>query len=191
MNYSEAYMRSGINTRSMGLKLIVVCALAVFITIPSVFVFELVSERTHRAAEVLKEISSHVGGPQTFLGPTLAVPYTVPSNSPTAAAENGVYLIFPIQAVANITTTTTERHRSLFRVPVFQADLKLDSTFDLSKAPAAAPAKSRLRLGPCGNHRGSERRSRCAGRRNFGGRFGTEHIDSLRVGRPGLVGRSR
>ena len=47
----------------MGLKLIVVCILAVFMTIPSMFVSELVSDRTHRATEVLKEISSHVGGP--------------------------------------------------------------------------------------------------------------------------------
>src|SRR4051794_3476150 len=128
----------------MGLKLIVVCILAVFMTIPAVFVSELVSDRTHRATEVLKEISSHVGGPQTFLGPTLAVPYTLPSNSPNVPSASGVYLIFPAQASADVKTTTSERHRSLFRVPVFQADLKLESTFDLTRVPAAAPKGAEL-----------------------------------------------
>ena len=47
--------------------------------------------------------------------------------------------MFPAQASAVVKTTTEERHRSLFRVPVFQADLKLDATFDLTGVPAAAP----------------------------------------------------
>ena len=60
----------GINFRSMGMKLIVVCALALFMTIPALFVGGLVEERTMRAADVVQEISGHVGGQQTFLGPT-------------------------------------------------------------------------------------------------------------------------
>ena len=59
---------------SMGVKLIVVCGLALLMTIPSFFVWGLVNDRTKRADDVVKEISSHVGGPQTFLGPTLAIP---------------------------------------------------------------------------------------------------------------------
>jgi inner membrane protein len=139
VTHSQLILNSGINTRSMGVKLIVICLLAVVMTIPSFFVDGLVSERTRRGAEVTKEISSHVGGPQTFLGPTLAIPYTVPARSPALAVARGIYLVFPAQASAVLTTTTTERHRSLFRVPVFQADLKLGSTFDLKGVPAAAP----------------------------------------------------
>ena len=56
-------------SRSMGMKLIVVCGLALLMTIPTFFVSGLVEERTHRAADVVKEISAHVGGQQTFLGP--------------------------------------------------------------------------------------------------------------------------
>lgn len=125
--------------RSLGLKLIIVCALALLMTVSSFFVGGLVTERTQRAAEVLKEISSHVGGPQTFLGPTLAVPYRVPPISPSGSPGTGVYVIFPAQANAEVKTTTTERHRSLFHVPVFQADLTLESAFDLSASPTAAP----------------------------------------------------
>ncbi|MFL6414824.1 MAG: cell envelope integrity protein CreD, partial [Bryobacteraceae bacterium] len=128
------------NTRSLGLKLIVVCTLALLMTIPSVFVSKLVSDRRQRADDVRQEISNHVGGPQTFLGPTVAIPYSVPSGAPNAAPTRGVYLIFPAMAAADIKTTTSERYRSLFRVPVFRADLRLESTFDLTGTPSSAPA---------------------------------------------------
>jgi inner membrane protein len=132
-------MLLGINFRSMGMKLIVVCGLALFMTMPALFVESLIEERTRRSADVVEEISSHVGGQQIFLGPTLAVPYTIPPQSPTDTAKHGLYLVFPATASAALKTVTEERRRSLFKVPVFQADLKLDARFDLSGVPAAAP----------------------------------------------------
>jgi inner membrane protein len=128
----------------MGFKLIIVCGLALLMAIPAFFVSGLVNDRTKRAEDVVKEISSHVGGPQTFLGPTLAIPYSIPPQSPADFTKHGVYLVFPTQASAALKTTTEERHRSLFRVPVFQADLKLDANFDLSGVPAAAPQGAEL-----------------------------------------------
>ena len=129
---------------SMGVKLIMVCGLALLMAIPAFFVSGLVNDRTKRAEDVVKEISSHVGGPQTFLGPTLAIPYSIPPQSPADFTKHGIYLVFPAQASAALRTTTEERHRSLFRVPVFQADLKLDANFDLSGVPAAAPQGAEL-----------------------------------------------
>ncbi len=129
---------------SMGVKLIMVCGLALLMAIPAFLVSGLVDDRTKRAEDVVKEISSHVGGPQTFLGPTLAIPYSISTKSPTDSAKHGTYLVFPAQASAVLKTTTEERHRSLFRVPVFQADLKLDANFDLSGVPAAAPQGAAL-----------------------------------------------
>jgi inner membrane protein len=114
-------------SHSMGVKLMVICGLALIMIIPVLFVEGLVSDRTARAADVIKEISAHVGGEQTFLGPTLAIPYTVAPRSPVDAATHGVYLVFPDQASASYKVLTEERHRSLFKVPVFEADLKLDA----------------------------------------------------------------
>ncbi|MDR3793363.1 MAG: cell envelope integrity protein CreD [Terracidiphilus sp.] len=131
-----------INSRSMGVKLIVVCALALLMTIPALFVFALVQDRRSRAEEVTREISSHVGGEQTFLGPTLAIPYVIPAKSVADVAKQGTYLIFPGQASAIVKTTTEERRRSLFRVPVYQADMHLAATFDLTGAPAGGPANA-------------------------------------------------
>lgn len=123
----------------MGLKLIVICFLALFMTIPALFVNSLVNDRTQRAADVTNEISSHVGGPQTFLGPTLAIPYSVPPKTPADPGKSGIYLVFPAQASATLKTATEERHRSLFKVPVYQANIKFDASFDLTGVPSAAP----------------------------------------------------
>ncbi|PYV82572.1 MAG: inner membrane protein [Acidobacteria bacterium] len=131
-----------IKSRSIGLKLIVVCGLAMLMLIPALLVGGLVEDRRNRASDVIKDISSHVGGQQTFLGPTLAIPYTVPPQYQSESAIHGMYLVFPARASANVKTTTQERHRSLFKVPVFQADAKLDATFDLSGVPGAAPQRA-------------------------------------------------
>src|SRR5581483_6900614 len=87
---------------------------------------------------------SHVGGQQTFLGPTLAIPYTIPPQSPTDHRRGGTYLVFPAKASAHIQTATRERRRSLFKVPVFQADSKLDAAFDLAGVPSSAPQRAEL-----------------------------------------------
>jgi inner membrane protein len=126
-----------LTTRSMGLKLIVICFLALLMLIPALLVEALIQDRKSREADVVKQISQDVGGAQTFLGPILAIPYTTPADLPTEPPRHGLYLVFPKQASAAVKTKTEERHRSLFRVPVFRADLKLDSTFDLSGVPAA------------------------------------------------------
>ena len=141
---SPSNFRERFKSVSMGVKLIVVCSLALLMVIPSFFVSGLVDDRTNRAEAVTKEVSSHVGGQQTFLGPTLAIPYSIPPQSPAESTKHGMYLVFPAQASADVQTTTEERHRSLFRVPVFQAELKLAANFDLSGVPNAAPPGAQL-----------------------------------------------
>ncbi|WP_446742593.1 cell envelope integrity protein CreD [Silvibacterium acidisoli] len=141
---SPVSFRNRLQALSMGVKLIVVCGMALVMAIPAFFVDSLVDDRSKRAEGVASEISEHIGGPQTFLGPTLVVPYSIPAENPVSTPERGDYLIFPVQASANVRTRTEERHRSLFRVPVFQADVKLDADFDLSSVPASIPSGANL-----------------------------------------------
>ena len=140
----QSSLQARINSRSMGVKLIVVCGLALLMSIPALFVGALVEDRTERETAVIREISGHVGGQQIFLGPTLAIPYHVAPETPGDFAKHGMYLVFPARASAVVKTLTGERRRSLFKVPVFQADLKLDGTFDLAGVPAAAPPGAEL-----------------------------------------------
>jgi len=140
----QSNLQAKIKSRSMGLKLMVVCALALLMTIPALFVYFVVNDRSQRSEDVVRQISDEVGGQLTFLGPTLAIPYSVPAHSAAEETKHGVYLVFPARASAHAKTSTEERHRSLFKVPVFQADLELDGDFDLTGVPAAAPAGAEL-----------------------------------------------
>jgi inner membrane protein len=132
-------VQSRFKSLSMGFKLIVVCGLALMMTIPALFVFALVNERKNRAEDVAREISRNVGGKQTFLGPTLSIPFDIPPQSQGDHTRHGTYFVFPAEGVAVLKSSTEERHRSLFRVPVFKSAVKLDATFDLAGVPAAAP----------------------------------------------------
>jgi len=129
--------------RSLGVKLFVVCGLALVMMIPALLVAGLIEDRSQRAAEVVKEISAHVGGQQTFLGPTLAIPYSV-RQYPNIPERYGMYLVFPAKASANFKIATTERHRSLFKVPVFQVESKFDASFDLTGGRTALPQGAEL-----------------------------------------------
>ncbi|MDP9159585.1 MAG: cell envelope integrity protein CreD [Acidobacteriota bacterium] len=126
-------------SRSMGLKLLVVSGLALLMTIPALFVNSIVEERTKRAKDVVQEISARVGGQQTFLGPTISIPYAIPPLFNGASPERGIYVVFPVQGDASAKLRTQERRRSLFKVPVFQADLNFDAAFDLTGVPSSAP----------------------------------------------------
>jgi len=140
----QTAFQSKIKSRSMGLKLFVVCALALTMTVPAFFVGDLVDERTRRANDVVKEVSGHVGGQQTFLGPILAVPYSISAQSSGDGAKHRIYLVFPAQAYAALKVKTEERRRSLFKVPVFQTDLDFNASFDLAGVPGALPQAAQL-----------------------------------------------
>ncbi len=138
---------------SLGRKFLLLCFLTIVMSLCALFVNSLADERAARSVEVLREISGHVGGPQSFLGPTLLIPYTAPpvpvvSNGATAAIalarRRGVYVVFPVSASAMVTSRTEERRRSLFRVPVFHADVQMQASFDLTGVPRALPSEAVL-----------------------------------------------
>ncbi len=136
--------RRPIVSRSRGAKLLVVCVLAVLMSIPAGFVFLLLLDRTHRAETVSTEIGSLVGGPQTFLGPVVAVPYIIPPKTETDAQggrtvttqQSGSLIVFPITGDANATSKSEVRSRSLFRVPVYTIDLHFTAHFDFTGVTA-------------------------------------------------------
>lgn len=132
-------------TRSMGYKFTVVCLLALVMTIPSLFVDSLVDERSGRSGEVLKEVSERVGGPQNFLGPTLVVPYTVPSAvAGSTEVQHGLYFFSPAVGDVRVDAVAEERRISLFRVPVYKSDVKMTAHFDVRTAPQSLPAGAAL-----------------------------------------------
>ena len=100
-------------SRSMGLKLLLVSALALLMMIPAILVSNVVEERTNRAQSVIQEIGGRAGGPQTFLGPTLAIPYSVSPQYKAVSPGSGMYVVFSTKGDAALKVRTQERHRSL------------------------------------------------------------------------------
>ena len=127
--------------RSVGLKLIIVCALVLLMGIPALFISIISFERSSRADEVTREVSSTYGGEQTLLGPILVVPYTATENAQTngrSRVSYGEYVIFAESGNVDIPALETQQRKlSLYRVTTFQAEARFSATF---KRPRALPA---------------------------------------------------
>ncbi len=129
--------------RSMGLKLIVVCFLALVMSIPALFVWALIEDRSERAKEVTTEVTNLVGGPQVFLGPVLAVPYKAPQPE-GKPPRSGAYVVFPVRGEAAVSAQAEERHRSLFKVPIYRSDIAFNATFEIPAAASNLPTGAEL-----------------------------------------------
>jgi inner membrane protein len=135
-------------TRSLGLKFLLVCILAVLMAIPAFAIYGLIWERTSRATQVVAEVGARYGGEQTFLGPILAAPYravravpVTPGQPPQpATVEEGWYVVFAETGSADaVVETDIVQRGSLFKVRTYTADLAMRANFDLTGQPNAAP----------------------------------------------------
>src|SRR5258706_1647073 len=111
-----------------GGKALLVCALAVLMAIPGLFVFALIAERTHRAETVVSEVSGLQGGPQQVLGPVLIAPYAMPA-APGATPETGWYVVSPETGSMKVRVKTETLRRGIFDVPVYNATAEMDAAF--------------------------------------------------------------
>ncbi len=115
--------------RSLGLKLIVVCALVMLMAIPAMFISYIAFERSGRADEVTREVSERYGGEQYISGPILIAPYASKHTDGTLA-ELGYYAVFAETGQAEFgNLVTTIRRRSLFKVPTFEGEGTLSASF--------------------------------------------------------------
>ncbi len=133
--------------RSLGAKLLIVCALAILMSLPAFAVFGLIYDRTNRAQAVVQEVGERFGGEQGFLGPILVAPYTVTRTAPSReggpdvrSTETGWYMVFAETGEAQATADTDVRSRGdLFKVRTYSADIRFRAAFDLTGQPSAAP----------------------------------------------------
>ena len=144
--------------RSPGLRFIAVGALAFLMFIPLTLVSDVVQERSNYSHGTIRDISREWGGGQLLSGPLLVVPVTEdvtyerkreavdPVTGRTLRDERNyivyehyeetvtearapVYL-YPEAFDLDVTTASETRHRGIFSVPVFTADLALGFDFD-------------------------------------------------------------
>jgi inner membrane protein involved in colicin E2 resistance len=61
--------------RSFGLKLMLVCMLALMMAVPAAFVWALAYSRSNDANNAIQEVAALRGGPQDLMGPAIVVPF--------------------------------------------------------------------------------------------------------------------
>lgn len=119
-----------------GGKALLVCALAFLMTIPGMFVWALIKDRSNRSEGVVTEISQLQGGSQQVLGPLLIAPYTVPTTKKDADPLTGWYVVSPETGSATVKVKADTLRRGIFDVPVYRATADIDAAF-APNAPAA------------------------------------------------------
>jgi inner membrane protein len=61
--------------RSFGLKLLLVCAMALMMAVPAAFVWALVYQRSYAAQLAVTDVSNLRGGQQDLMGPAIVVSF--------------------------------------------------------------------------------------------------------------------
>ncbi|MEO1405336.1 MAG: cell envelope integrity protein CreD [Pseudomonadota bacterium] len=137
---ARASLGGFIPQRSTGLKLLLVCGLALLMAIPALFVYGVVYERSQGAQQALNEVAAKVGGEQTVLGPVLAIPYSyAPDADKPGEVVYGTGLVYPDTGAIQSDVKVEERQRGIHLVPVYTADADFTAVFDPAKFSAAWP----------------------------------------------------
>ena len=148
--------------RSAGVRFMIVGVLALLMFIPLNLVSGVVEERARYSDETVREISREWGGAQLISGPVLIVPVSEevtykrkreavdPVTGRTLRDENNFIVyehfeetiiedrapihLYPGRFDMDVVSRTQTRHRGIFDVPVFTADVSLDFDFDTGLA---------------------------------------------------------
>jgi len=125
---------------SLGLKLLLVCALVVLMGIPLLITGALVAERQGRANQVTAELGANAGGSQVVGGPMLLVPYTRTYETTDDAGrtqrriDRGTYVVFAESGTADSTLEVTNRRRGIYRAAIYDATTEFDASFTPAEA---------------------------------------------------------
>ncbi|MEM9969680.1 MAG: cell envelope integrity protein CreD [Pseudomonadota bacterium] len=151
--------------RSSGLRFIAVGVLALIMFIPLSLVSGIIEDRARYSDQAITEISRDWGGAQVMSGPLLVIPVTEevtytrhrPLIDPitgegvldkdgearlefyqeTVTERRAPVFVYPSNLDIAFDMVSTTRHRGIFEVPVFTADIEAAFAFDVSSAEAA------------------------------------------------------
>ncbi len=119
--------------RSLGLKLILVGALAFMLWIPAMLVHGLVFERSTRADSVREEIYGLKGGEQTVSGPVIIAPALVETGKNKKTGEpilESTYFVFTPSALKiDADVKASQRRRSIYEATIYDADIVAEGSF--------------------------------------------------------------
>ncbi|MAP95833.1 MAG: cell envelope integrity protein CreD [Ponticaulis sp.] len=138
-------LRGLLPQRSFGLKLLLVCALALLMAIPALFVYTVVYDRSSRAETATRAVSERYGGQQTAIGPVLIVPYSQPvTEGIRTKTERNALVLYPETGSAVTTLATEVKTSGIHEVPIYAADIAFDASFQTSRITDSVPAEATI-----------------------------------------------
>ena len=106
-------------------------ALTLLLLIPTFIIQELVSERKHRQAEAIGEVSSRWAGAQTVTGPVIGIPYTemTTEENNTHTVKKWAYFL-PGKLAIKAHLVPEKRYRGIYEVIVYTTELQIKGAYD-------------------------------------------------------------
>lgn len=147
--------------KTLLIKCTTIGILVLLLLIPLMTTKNLVNERQQRRENVIADIGKSASGQQTIMGPILVVPYIHQYQQEESIYENGqrktivktrkwekVKYIIPEQLSINGDVTMQARHRGIYKIPMYQSELRLEGNFNLPKHAGIKEKKGTISLLP-------------------------------------------
>ena len=116
---------------SIMLKMMTIGFLILILLIPENMVESMIQERSYARTGVEREVSEKWGQAQTITGPILTIPYIDQHYKNGRLEETKHYAHFlPSKLLINGIVTPHEKHRGIYDVILYDADMKIEGTFD-------------------------------------------------------------
>ncbi len=144
MTHGEAAVSRG--SKTLLVKFVVIGLVSVVILMSLAWVGWVISDReAYRQAAVTSISESYASG-QRLVGPVLVQPYTQVQTADgtkgvTPKEVEGRYFVFPTDMEVDGTISPSERYHGIYKVPVYELQTRVQSTFDLPQSPIAGTVR--------------------------------------------------
>lgn len=118
----------------IALKAASLTILTLLLLIPASMIRSIVNERSERQDEAFSDIASKWGGTQHIVGPIMAIPYLTFANDQSGKSvqtRRTAYLL-PEDLTIVGKVETEKRHRGIYEIPVYRANLETKGKFSKS-----------------------------------------------------------
>lgn len=112
------------NSLAFPFKMFMMFLLTLFLFLLSLWIGNLVGERSGRQREAARAISTRMGGPQTCTGPVLMIPYI-------KGKAKKEWFLLPEQLNVHADVKPSIRRYSIYDIVTFHANIKMNGTFSM------------------------------------------------------------
>lgn len=123
-------------------KGILIGILIILMLIPTLYIMNLISERSQRKQEITRDINSKWASEQTFTGPVLVIPYT--DGDPSLGHPKKYAYFLPEQLTVHSELEPQVREKSIYRVIVYRSNMDVEGNFAALNADPIANSTNLL-----------------------------------------------